>query len=259
MSMLQVNGVSLFYSVKGEGVPIVFIHPPVLTSDNFIYQKNELSRYFKTITFDIRGHGKSDFSPAPLSYPLIAEDIMYLLDHLGIEKAFLCGYSTGGSIVLECLLNYPKRCIGGIVVSGMSEAYGTLKDKITVGKCLAEQDAVLLIALSVSRSNSNNKQLYERLFKSAIKGDRRNIEQYYAYSLEYNCTARLDSIHHPVLLVYGQKDKQFHPYAKLLYKKLPNNELKFIDHVKHQLPTKAAEELNERIKQFVNEHKKSDN
>ncbi|MFD1357016.1 alpha/beta fold hydrolase [Fictibacillus halophilus] len=245
------DGVSLYYRVKGDGVPIIFIHPPLLTSENFTYQVDELSKSYKVITFDIRGHGKSYYSSVPLTYPLISEDIQQLLDHLGIDKTYVCGYSTGGSIVLEFLLTLSERALGGIIVSGMSEAYGVLKDKIELGRSLAAQDAVPLIALSVSKTNSNNNEMFQLLLTSSLKGNAINIEQYYAYSLKYNCTNQLHTINLPVLLVYGKKDHQFHPYAKLLHRKLEHNQLKIIDHVKHQIPTKAANELNQFIKEFI--------
>jgi pimeloyl-ACP methyl ester carboxylesterase len=254
MTYLEIDDTSLYYSVKGDGVPIVFIHPPLLTSENFTYQVDELSKNYKVITFDIRGHGKSDYSSTPLSYPLIVEDIKRLLDHLRIDKAYLCGYSTGGSIVLEFLLTSNERALGGIIVSGMSEANGVLKEKIELGRSLAEQDAVPLIALSVSKTNSNNKEMFQLLLTTSLKGNAINIEQYYAYSSEYNCTDQLENINLPVLLVYGKKDRQFHPYAKILHKKIKQNELKIIDHVKHQIPTKAANELNQFIKEFIARH-----
>jgi pimeloyl-ACP methyl ester carboxylesterase len=245
------DGVSLYYRVKGDGVPIIFIHPPLLTSENFTYQEDELSKRYKVITFDIRGHGKSYYSSSLLTYPLIVEDIKQLLDHLGIEKAYVCGYSTGGSIVLEFLLTLPDRALGGIIVSGMSEARNVLKDKIELGRSLAAQDAVPLIALSVSKTNSNNNEMFRLLFTSSMKGNAINIEQYYAYSAEYNCTDQLGNINLPVLLVYGKKDRQFHRYAKILHRKLQHNELKIVEHVKHQIPTKAADELNLYMKEFI--------
>src|SRR3954447_26820196 len=121
MPLLDLGGISLFYKVKGEGPSVVFIHPPLLTSANFEYQVDELSKNFRVITFDIRGHGRSQYSAQPITYSLIVKDIKNILDYLGIDKAFLCGYSTGGSIVFEFLQSYSDRAFGGIVISGMSE------------------------------------------------------------------------------------------------------------------------------------------
>jgi pimeloyl-ACP methyl ester carboxylesterase len=253
MPMLDVDGISLYYSVKGEGTPIVFIHPPLLTSANFRYQIEELSQSFKVITFDIRGHGRSLYSVQPITYPLIVEDIKRLLDHLGIPKAFLSGYSTGGSIVLEFLLTFPDLSLGGIVISGMSEVGDWyLKKRISFARILAKSRTVRFLASAISWGNANKHAMFKELFKEALKGDVRNIEQYYCYSLQYNCTNRLTSIDFPILLLYGTKDKSFHGYANLLHEKLPSSELKFLANEKHQLPTKAAKELNRMIRQFIN-------
>ncbi|PEY38367.1 alpha/beta hydrolase [Bacillus cereus] len=252
MPMLNVDGSSLYYIVKGKGVPIVFIHPPVLTCVNFEYQIEELSRNFKVIAFDIRGHGRSQYSKQPITYPLIAEDIRCLLDHLEIKKAFVCGYSTGSSVALEFLLAFAERALGSILIGGMSEVRdGYLKSKISLGMKLAKAGAVSFLAWSISWGNSNTHKLFRKMFKEARKGNAKNIWQYYRYSLHYNCTNQLRNIQLPVLLVYGKKDKIFYSHAKLLHEKLPCNELKFIDNVKHQIPTKATECLNEMIQQFA--------
>ncbi|SFB20624.1 MULTISPECIES: alpha/beta fold hydrolase [unclassified Bacillus (in: firmicutes)] len=252
MPIFNSTGVDLFYSVKGNGIPIVFIHPPVLTSINFIYQMEELSSFFKVITFDIRGHGNSESSLEPLSYPLIVEDIKRLMKHLEIEKAYICGYSTGGSIVLEFLLSAGEMALGGIVIGGMSEVMDQhLKRKISIGRYLSKSKAVPVLALSVCRSNANPMSLFFKMYAESIKGNAKNIEQYYRYSLHYKCTDQLHTIKHPLLLVYGKDDKRFHDYANLLHQKLPFNELKFIDNVKHQIPTKTSKELNKLITNFV--------
>ena len=255
MPVTNIDGVDLYYHVQGKGIPIVFIHPPLLTSMNFIYQVNELSTRFKVIVFDIRGHGNSSFSEKALTYPLISHDIKQLLDHLKIDKAFICGYSTGGSIALDFLLTYPKRSLGGILIGALSEVRDpSLKNKITLGVKLAEWKALKALALSVSFTNSNTGQLFKDLYINAKKGKAQNIEQYYRYSLHYNCTDRLDQIKFPVLLLYGEKDKAFHRYAHLLHEKLPVNECLLIGDIKHQLPTKAAVAVNNFIKQFVSTH-----
>jgi hypothetical protein len=52
-----------------------------------------------------------------------------------------------------------------------------------------------------------------KLHHKALKGNASNIEQYYRYSLQYNCTNQLDKIDLPLLLLYGTKDKSFLQYA----------------------------------------------
>ncbi|MGM9925700.1 MAG: alpha/beta fold hydrolase [Bacillus sp. (in: firmicutes)] len=255
MPMLDVEGCSLHYTVKGEGIPIVFIHPPLLTSANFMYQLQGLSEKYKVITFDIRGHGKSGYSKLPITYSLIVEDLTRILDCLGIKKAYICGYSTGGSIALEFLLAKAGRALGGIVASGMPQVKDLyLKQRISFAARLAKPRIIPLLSLAITWGNSNTSQTFRALYKDASTGDSRNIEQYYRYSLHYNCTRLLSDIGLPVLLVYGSKDTSFHKYAHILHDELPNSELVFLKKVKHQLPTKAAAALNERIDAFIQTH-----
>ncbi|KKB37996.1 alpha/beta fold hydrolase [Bacillus thermotolerans] len=252
MPILPLNGVNLYYDTRGSGTPIVFIHPPLLTSQNFYYQMNELSREFQTVVFDIRGHGNSSFSEKPITYPLISRDIKQLLDHLGIHKAFICGYSTGGTIALDFLLSYPERSLGGVLLGGMPGANDRpLRSQISLGVTLASWKAVHPLALSISRTNSDTLSTFKKLYTSAVKGQAENIEQYYRHSLEYNCTSGLSNISLPVLLLYGQKDRRFRSYARLLSKKLPNNDYFLIGNVKHQIPTKTAADVNRLIRRFI--------
>lgn len=247
-----INGYQMHYKDCGKGTAIIFIHPPVLTSLNFQYQL-PLSADFRIITFDIRGHGQSGASREAITYPLITRDIRELMDHLKIEKAFLCGYSTGGGVVLDFMLTFPERALGGIVIGGMSEVKDKkLRNKISRGRFLSRIGAVGAIALSTAWGQAQPKlALFRSLFNDAKKANAKNAGQYYQYSLHYSCTAQLGAILEPVLLVYGEKDTLFHPYARLLKERLPKSELVFIKNTKHQVPTKAAGPLNELIKQYI--------
>lgn len=250
--ILDVEGSSLYFEVKGEGIPLVFIHPPLMTSVNFVYQAEQLSKVYKVITFDIRGHGRSVYSKLAITYQLIVSDIVSILDYLGVDKAFICGYSTGGSVLLEFLLTNPDRALGGIVISGMSEVKDFyLKRRISLAVKLANKKAISVLALAISLGNSDTSHTFRTLYKDASYGDVRNIQQYFRYSLQYNCTSRLQAIDSPVLLVYGMKDKAFHQYARQLHEKLPHNELILLEKEKHQIPTKAADKLNEKIDRFI--------
>lgn len=253
MPLSNINGYRLYYADSGKGTPIIFIHPPVLTSLNFLYQMKQLSTGFRTVSLDIRGHGSSEPSSQEITYPLIVKDILQLMDQLKIGKAFLCGYSTGGSVVLEFLLTHPERALGGIIISGMSEVRDDkLRTRIARGRFMSQIGAVGAIALSTAWSQAAPKfSLMRILFNDAKRTNPKNAEQYYQFSLQYNCTGRLGEIRQPILLLYGEEDISFHPYAKLLHEHLPLNELVLIPQTKHQLPTKAAGTVNHLIEQFI--------
>lgn len=252
MPIAKINGTSLHYHVKGTGTPIVFIHPPLLTSNNFLYQVAQLSENFKVITFDIRGHGHSEPSAAPLTYPLIVEDMKQLLDFLKVERCYLCGYSTGASIALEAMLTYPDRWFGGILISGMSEVSDWwLKSRIFSAVAACKVNAKSTLAFAIAQGNADSSTTFKNLFEDAKAGNIENWKQYYSFSLRYNCTKRLKAIHLPILSLYGQKDKAFHKYAAIFKQSFPGHPQYFIKDKKHQLPTKAAILMNTLIERWV--------
>jgi pimeloyl-ACP methyl ester carboxylesterase len=253
MPTIKVNGTTIHYLERGQGTPIVFIHPPILSSANFIYQLHGLSDQYRTIAFDIRGHGKSEPSTTPLTYALINQDLNGLMDHLGIEKALICGYSTGGTIALDFMISYPDRVLGSIIISGMSEVNTWfLHKEISLAVLLSKSKGFLPLALSISWSNANNRKMFWELFQDAKHSNPQNAAEYYEHSLKYNCTGKLGEIKKPTHLIYGKDDKQFLSYGKLLRQHLPNSSFQCIEHVKHQIPTKAARILNQAIRDFIN-------
>jgi pimeloyl-ACP methyl ester carboxylesterase len=114
-AFFEVNGVRLHYVEAGQGTPVILVHG--LACDHVpnwrlprIFQR--LSRRYRVIALDLRGHGKSDKPHDPAQYGLeLVEDIVRLMDHLGIGKAHVVGYSLGGFITLKLALRHPDRLL----------------------------------------------------------------------------------------------------------------------------------------------------
>lgn len=252
MPIAEINGTRLHYHAAGKGVPLVLIPPPLLTRGIFRYQSEALSDVFRVVTFDVRGHGLSAPSRAPVTHSLIAEDVRQLLDRLKIERAFIGGYSTGAQVALEALLAYPDRFHGGILLSGMSEfsdVYNLTRLKLAVAA--SNGQARKAIAYAVCRGNADSPATFANLFREALRGNPDNWRQYYAASAVYNCTGKLSRIHHPMLIVYGKKDHSFHRYARILQRELLLAELKVVRGVAHHMPTKAPKAVDRLIRDFA--------
>src|SRR3990172_6993332 len=85
-------------------------------------------RRYRPVTFNARGYPPSDVpeDPAAYSQRQAVEDIRGLLDHLGIEKAHVCGLSMGGYATLHFGLTYPERALS-LLVAGCG--YGSGADR----------------------------------------------------------------------------------------------------------------------------------
>lgn len=252
MPFLDCGGTNLYYEAEGTGPAILFIHPPLITSRIFHYQVEDLKHQYQLIRFDIRGHGLSQPSIQPLTYSLIIEDLCRLLDHLQIEKAYLVGYSTGGSIALETLYQYPERFLGGILISSMSEISDPiLKAELKLAISLCNPIGFPLLTHVFCRSNADSRKMFAYLYATARMGNPKNIQQYFSYSLTYNGTKHLPSIQTPILILAGTKNKQFRKYTNILTKNLPKAAHFPISHKPHELTTRAGRELNQKIREWL--------
>lgn len=109
MPHLTINGVATAYSDAGSGPPLVFIHGAVQTLHVWQAQIAPLTESYRCIAYDLRGHGESELGQAPLTMKLFADDLLALLDALGIARATLCGVSLGGMIALHAAARSPER------------------------------------------------------------------------------------------------------------------------------------------------------
>jgi pimeloyl-ACP methyl ester carboxylesterase len=116
------HGVPIHYVMSGIGEPVVLIHGFSATLEMWDPIRAELSKDFRVIAMDCRGHGRSGKPHQPSAYGIeMVNDVIRLLDHLHIQKAHVVGYSMGGSIALKLLETHPDRLLS--VVSGASSGF----------------------------------------------------------------------------------------------------------------------------------------
>lgn len=110
MKKAAINNVSLCYRDIGTGMPVVFLHAFPLNQSLWNDQAAVFSDSFRIITFDWRGFGESSlFEDVPSSMEVFADDLAGLLDHLGVNRAVICGISMGGYAALGFLRRYAER------------------------------------------------------------------------------------------------------------------------------------------------------
>jgi pimeloyl-ACP methyl ester carboxylesterase len=114
------DGTKLFYSVEGEGKPLVFCYGLVCSSLHWTYQIEYFRKHYKTVWMDYRGHQNSDVPEdiGSLTLENLAKDLKLLLDELKIQGAVFIGHSMGVNVVLEFARLYPERVSGMILSNG---------------------------------------------------------------------------------------------------------------------------------------------
>lgn len=117
---VEVPDGKLWYEVRGQGTPLVFLHDGLLPSETWDAQIPFFSRSFRTVRYDRRGHGRSEPPKGPYSD---VEDLSAVFAALRIDRAVLIGCSNGSKLAVDFTLAHPEQVQGlvlvGPVVSGM--------------------------------------------------------------------------------------------------------------------------------------------
>lgn len=113
------DGTRIRYVVRGTGPPVVLVHGYATNVElNWAWTGilDSLAARYMVVAPDLRGHGASDKPHDPDAYGTrFVEDLVRLLDHLGIQRAHFVGYSLGGAITLKLLATHPDRVSSAVL------------------------------------------------------------------------------------------------------------------------------------------------
>ncbi|MWD27956.1 alpha/beta fold hydrolase [Aquicoccus sp. SCR17] len=107
------DGLSLHFTDTGQGVPILCLAGLTRTGEDFAYVTPHLDGA-RVLTMDYRGRGRSDWAPDPSSYTPAreAQDVVELLDHLGLPQVAILGSSRGGLVAMVLAATAKDRLTG---------------------------------------------------------------------------------------------------------------------------------------------------
>jgi pimeloyl-ACP methyl ester carboxylesterase len=229
MSLAQVNGTEIWYSIEGTGHPLMLC--PGLGMDHQYYRLAVplLAPHAKVILLDPRGIGQSrKHSPKQINYTpeLWADDFAALTQHLNLAKIDILGSSLGGAMAMSFTEKYPELTRSLIVIGGFSqldralETNFRLRKKITAKLGMGEEIAdfmglstmtrefmetetgLELMKINQANIRNNTVDLYTAFLDSILWWGRRLPGQ----EKEPLFTTRLKNINCPTLVIAGDND-----------------------------------------------------
>ena len=113
------DAVNIHYDVAGEGTPLLFSHEFAGDITSWEPQVNFFARRYRVITYCHRGYPPSGVpeDPAAYSQERLVADMRELLEHLGIEQAYIAGLSMGAATALSFAIAHPEMCRALIVAA----------------------------------------------------------------------------------------------------------------------------------------------
>jgi pimeloyl-ACP methyl ester carboxylesterase len=281
MPLAQVNGTELWYSIKGNGEPLMLF--PGLGLDHTYYRFGVplLEGKFKLVLLDPRGIGQSrKDSPSMVTYTpeLWADDFAALARQLKFDRVNILGSSLGGSMAMALAEKYPELTKTLIVLGGFSEldrALETnfrLRQKIIAKLGMGEEIADFMglstmtrefmetdAGLEVMRANqanvrNNSPELYNAFLNSILWWGRRLPGQ----EKESLFTTRLQNIKCPTLVIAGDND-YFIPtfFSKIIAENIPAAEYREVKSGGHIPFIEKPQETAALVTAFLDKHTRS--
>jgi pimeloyl-ACP methyl ester carboxylesterase len=152
----EVNGINLYYECHGTGRPLILLHGGLGSGEMFGPILPTLSERHRVITVDLQGHGRTADIDRPIDVRLMADDIAALIEHLGLDKLYLVGYSLGGGVAFFTAVNHPQK-VGKLVM-----ASANIRRDAIPAEMLAQQAQVNSAAVEFMKETPMY-QLYQRV------------------------------------------------------------------------------------------------
>ncbi len=226
-------GIEIAYEVHGEGAPILLVHGFASSGQinwvNTGWVETLREAGYQPITIDNRGHGKSRkvYDPKLYFAHEMAADAVRLLDHLGLQRVPVMGYSMGARITAFMALNHPARVRAAI--------WGGMGLNLITGLEDSEEIIDALTAESLADVKGATGRQF-RIFADHSKADRAALAACMVSSREPMPEADVRRIEAPVLVAVGESDDMAgdpHALAALL----PHGEALVIPKRNHMLAT----------------------
>ena len=250
----------LAYDDQGTGVPLVFLHAFPLNRSMWAPQVAGLSRQFRTITIDLRGHGESDAPLWAFSLDHYADDVCALLDHLAIARAILVGLSMGGYVSFAFARKYGERLKALVLADTRAQAdspaartgrFHLAQTAFNQGN-EAVADIMLPKLLGPTSLQSNPalvRHVRELIRAAPVSGI---VVDLMAMSDRSDTVPLLRAISCPALVLIGQEDNTTPMVdSQLIAEETPGAQLAVIPSAGHLSNLEQPDVFNELVKGFV--------
>ena len=250
----------LAYDDQGAGVPLVFLHAFPLNRSMWAPQVAGLSRQFRTITIDLRGHGESDAPLWAFSLDHYADDVCALLDHLAISRAVLVGLSMGGYVTFAFARKYGDRLKALVLADTRAQAdspdgrtgrFHLAQTAFNQGSG-AVADIMLPKLLGPASLQTNQdlvRHVREMIRAAPVSGI---VVDLMAMAERSDAVPLLRAISCPALVLIGQEDNTTPMVdSQLMAKEIPGARLAVIPSAGHLSNLEQPDVFNDLLKGFV--------
>lgn len=231
----------MYYEVHGGGEPLVLLHGGAGNGMQFSNQVPFFERSRRVIVPDACGQGRSGGRSRPLSYHDLAEDVIALMDQLGIERADVMGWSDGGIEGLDLAMHHPER-IAHLVTLGANFSPAGLN----------QPDQAWAETARAESFGPDMKRDYQRLSPEPWRFEPVMNQIIALWRDEPRFTpAELRSIRVPVLVIAGEHDVVRPEHTRALAAAIPGARLWIVPGASHSVMFEQPVAVNRAVLDFL--------
>jgi pimeloyl-ACP methyl ester carboxylesterase len=245
---MERDGVSVYYEVAGSGPAVLLSHGFGATSDMFQPNRAAITADHTLITWDQRGHGRSDSPADPDAYStaLAVADMAAILDAVGVDRAIVGGHSLGGYLSLAFHLAHPDR-VAALVLIDTGPGYRSDDGRAKWNR-MAEGYADDLDQRGLAALGGSGE------LQSAVHRDATGLAHAARRVLTQSDASVVDSlpaIAVPVLVIVGERDKPFLAGSSYMADKIPDATLVVIPGAAHAPNVTHTAEFDAHLRMFL--------
>jgi pimeloyl-ACP methyl ester carboxylesterase len=215
------------------------LHGGLGSIEGMAYQIMKLAASHLVVAADTRGHGRSTPSSAPMSYTLIADDMLKLLDRLRIPRADVVGWSDGGIVALDLAIHHPDHVRRLVAISANFDTDGLVGN--TSSEVLPSEIPSAPLRYKLLAPDPTQ---WPVLYRNVVTMWRTQPH----YTLE-----ELSHIKAPALIMAGQFDVIKREHTDQLAKSIPGSKEIIVKGSTHAVLYEKPSEVNDHIVRFLEE------
>lgn len=255
------DGVDIHYRCEGEGPALLLLHGLGSAGADWQPQIDALKPHYRVIAPDMRGHGLSQIVSNGYDLHQFAADALAVLDHLGVDKAHVCGLSMGGGVAFALAVDATDRVRSLCIVnSGPSARPPNLKFRLYIllrklmARIYTPGQAAPRVAERLFPGDAQDMRQKREQFIEQLQGMDASVYRKSLYAvLRFDVADRIDRLQMPTLFLSSEWDYT-PPEAKLRFvNRMPNARLEVVPETRHALPIEAPELFNRVLINFLGE------
>ena len=246
------------HSVTGSGEPVVLVNSLGAVREMWNPQVEALSAHFKVVRFDTRGHGATQSPPGKWTVDDLADDVVDLLDGLGIERAHLVGISLGGATAMRLSVRDPER-VGRLAVVSAAPRFGTPESWRERAAAVRESGTAALADATMTRwfspgFRAERPEVVARFREAFGACDTEGYAACCGVLERLDLGDQIERIAAPTLVVGGGDDPSTTADdARALAARIPGARVQVLDQARHLLTAEVPDQFNAALLDFLQE------